>query len=239
MPSGWYRATVSVPRVGGLPADDVQNVWSFRHLTDADHGADATEIASRLTAFYEDFTSNLSGSYSWASATLKIFDLQETAPRVPFYEEPMPLTGGSTSGQDLPSEVALCLSFRGEVTSGVNPRRRRGRVYLGPWRSGSGADFDAVLTGIQSALVTSAAAELGGTTGDVEWCVYSPYTHHGVPVGRNIGETTGSPPEPVFPEVPANLFDSFTPVVHCWCDNAWDTQRRRGPAPSSRATATV
>lgn len=231
MASGWYRATFSIPTDTGLPADTVNNVWSFRHLTDADHTLDAAEIASRLVAFYGAIVTIMSSALDFSHARTTIVDLQDTRPRLPFYDEETAVTGAATTNYDYPAEVAICMSFRGALGSGLNARRRRGRVYLGPLQVPAG-DREHIVAEWPAACVDAAVAELAVTTGDVEWCVYSPYTHHDVPVGERLDPD-------IYPEVTANLFDAFTPVTYVWADNAWDTQRRRGIQATTRYGNTV
>lgn len=231
MASGWYRATFSIPTTSGLPADTVNNVWSFRHVTSANHAADAAEIVNRLTAFYGAMMGYWSSVLDFTHARTTIVDLQESRPRMPFYDEESAVAGMITTERNLPSEVALCLSFRGVLGSGLNARRRRGRVYLGPLQVGN-VDTPELPSGWPAAFVNAAVSNLAVTTNDVDWCVYSPYTHHGVPVGEKLDPD-------IYPEVTANLFDSFTPVSYVWADNAWDTQRRRGPLATARYGDTV
>lgn len=231
MADGYYRATVTIPTDTGLPQDAVQNVWSFRCLATADHGADGAEIAGRLNSFYVSNAGYLSSAMTPAGSRITIVDLAEDRPRVPFYDEAHDFGASTTTAADLPAEVAVCLSFRGAIVSGVNARRRRGRIYFGPIQLTAGDQWT-LPSGIRQDLIDDAVADIGVTTGGVEWCVYSPYTHHDVPVGQKLDPD-------VYPEVPINLVTAFTPVVHVWSDNAFDIQRRRGPAPTSRLSADI
>jgi len=107
---------------------------------------------------------------------------------------------GGTGGL-CPNEVAVCLSYSAADDSGGRPRFR-GRIYLpitGDDEIVSPAKVDAVLDfGELLAAV--------GLAGQVTWMMRSA-----------LG--TGSPtsPQPVFRKI-----ESVS------CDNAWDTQRRRG-----------
>lgn len=231
MASSFYRATWKIPTDSGLPADKVNNVWSFRHLTDADQAADAIEIRTRLAGFYEDLKDYFSSQLDLAHCRLVIVDLAETPPRLPFYDEEYSVSTATTGGSDFPAEVAVCLSFRGTLGSGLNARRRRGRIYLGPLQ-GDVTDHPMLYSTWPAAIRDAATSNIAVATGDVEWCVYSPYTHHDVPVGTKLD------PE-LHPENPASLPQSFVNVAHVWVDNAWDTQRRRGVQATSRAEADV
>lgn len=108
----------------------------------------------------------------------------------------------------LPPEVALCMSFQGEKISGVNQARRRGRVYLGPFSYGANdTGTGKPIAGLLTAVQAAGAALLATSgTSTWSWGVWS------------------------------TVNNSDTQVVDGWVDNAWDTQRRRGIRPTSRAT---
>lgn len=223
----YVRATVTVPHDSGLPRDAIQNTFAFSAAGTVDRDLAAVEIATRLDGFYSDLNEFLSSQYTWASAQLKIVDMTDERPRLPYYDETMSVTEAGTTINDLPAEVAAVLSFEGQRTSGVNMRRRRGRVFVGPLAVGS-ADQHQIQSGLYNLIATSAGDNLlNYTPALVQWSVYSPATHHALPVGV--------PLDPDFyPEIPDALPASFTPVVKCWVDNAWDTQRRRGPRATTR-----
>jgi hypothetical protein len=103
--------------------------------------------------------------------------------------------------------------------------RRRGRVFIGPLQ-GSSDDWPTAAGSYRSTLVNAGAALRDGLSDSV-WCVYSRYTHYGVPVGEDIKN---------YSEVPANLDAAFVSVTYIWADDAWDTQRRRGTQASGRVT---
>jgi len=240
MTSGFYRVPVTIPMDSGLPGDVSTNVWSFRNVTEpVDREADGVSIRDALTEFYSTISNRFSSRVNLGGNTVKVFDLNDDQPRIPFYESTLTLSSEITSNMDFPPEVAICLSFKGAAESGVNAARRRGRVYLGPWQSSSTTDYADVLTADITLIkdgVVAMLAELSST--DIEWCVYSPYTHHGVPVGGDIGEMI-DPETPLYPEVLANLYASFTPCATYWVDNSWDTQRRRGTKATFRSTGIV
>lgn len=227
----WYRAQVTVPHDSGIPRDAIVNTYAFRVEGSGDRDLIAADIDSRLTQFYDSFAAGLSSQYTWAAATVKVIDMTDELPRFPFYEATLTITEPATTQYDWPAEVAVCLSFQGERTSGVNMRRRRGRVYLGPFQVGTG-DMQMVPSGLISPLVTAADDYLLTPTAPLglsEWAIYSRYTHFGVPVGTKLDPD-------VHEEIPDALPASFVPVERCWIDNAWDIQRRRGPAATSRTT---
>lgn len=123
---------------------------------------------------------------------------------------PFNFTAALDSTTAFPAEVALCLSYRATLQSGVNPARLKGRLYIGPLNGSIGlADGDVrPSTGMQQDVARAGnalrIAGLGAGADNVTWCVYSP--------------TAGF----------------LQPVVSCWVDNAFDTMRRRGAKPLSR-----
>lgn len=115
-----------------------------------------------------------------------------------------------TTGNSFPLEVALCSSFASEVPPGVSERRRRGRVYIGPFNASAatvGTGMPTPLDSLRTALAnrTEALADALATAGH-PLCVWS--------------------------RADAALY----PVVRGWVDNAWDTQRRREVDPTARTT---
>jgi hypothetical protein len=127
------------------------------------------------------------------------------------------------TAENLPLEVAACLSFHGTLTGvmeeeldGDRPRaRRRGRIYVGPLTTDAVdvTQFQPKLTAAFTAALRSNATNLAdalqAATQPAEWSVWS---------RRDV----------VLHE-----------VVGGWTDNAPDTQRRRGQAPSSRTVFTI
>jgi hypothetical protein len=215
------RAQVVIPMDGLLPEDYVTNTWHFDAddagitATDAEHGDAVHDL---LQAFYTVAGGELFPVEVGPTATLKVYDMRDPEPRVPFWTDTISLPPGT--GSMLPAEVALCMSFRASVVSGQSAARRRGRVFLGPVRTGAGAvvasqhrPTNPVLTNIATAAGVLIDGKDAVPGVKVKWSVYSP--------------TTAA-------EVGVSLDDAFNDVVAGWLDNAWDTQRRRGPEASSR-----
>lgn len=224
----WYRCQVTIPNDNGLPADSVVNTFHYMIAGSGDRVTLATDFNAQLTAFYTAWTTVMgSPNYNWEGLTSKHYDFLDPQPRLPFYETTVGAEAADASANEWPAEIALCLSMEGERESGVNMRRRRGRVYCGPLAFGA---FDlpratSTLTDTIADAANAAFFDAGNTT---SLAVYSRATHHGVPVGGDIADYED--------EIPDNLPASFTPVVRIWTDNAWDTQRRRGLAPTYRKT---
>lgn len=218
MPDYLCRAQVTIPRDTGIAEDNVVNTFYF-DCNDTGigtaHSINNTTILSMLTTFYNAIDQYLSPVVG-PSATVKLYDMRDATPRVPTGTGTIALTPGAGSG--LPEEVALCLSFSGDIQSGDNPRRLRGRVYLGPLDSGNGIitngayrPASSMLTAIANAASAMAATHQNSQNEDVNWAIYS----------RAL-DNEGS------------LDDAFNDVTNGWVDNSYDTQRRRGPKPSAK-----
>lgn len=209
----FIRALVQIPRETTDTADVITNTLYF----DSDSGnADdvAPEVHAELTAFYQAIDSLLAGDLLGNTATVDYYDLTEDEPRVPVYTSTIALTCGT--GIPLPPELSVCLSFHASEGSGVNMRRRRGRIYLPPMETSSLSDLNGRVTVANGTVttVTAAATNLLNqtTTFGTKWAVYSPTTY---------ADTN-------------NLDDAFNDVVGGWVDNEWDIQRRRGTIAQSR-----
>lgn len=205
-------AQVELQRTTQLPVDKVVNGFHFRvPLVNA---TALDTIRDRVRAFYtaaaqgntSPLSSDFASNYLSASGhVIKMYDMTLPAPRPPARVDTLTLVMGATSV--LPAEVALCLSYRGTLVSGENPRNSRGRLYFGPVATGtaiaqSGDSRPENL--FMNRLLNAGAALMNlSTATTAEWIVFS--------------ETTGQQ----------------TQIRHLWCDNAWDTQRRRGLAPST------
>jgi len=165
-------------------------------------------ITDALVNFFDTMRLELSGKVAQNGHRLKIYDMADDEPRAPVWDVAWNLTSAPAGGPQA-SEVALCLSFQGDRVSGVEQATRRGRIYLGPLDT-TVVDTD----GRPASAFVTKLAEAGNTlrlevlsaTPSVLWCVYSP------------------------------TLETMTPVTNGWVDNAFDIQRRRGLAPSSRLT---
>lgn len=210
----FFRAQVVFPGRSGLAEDVFVNSFVFRNdnpgqLRTIEHVAN--DIRDRLQAFY--FTPQNTGNSiaNYLSSAL----IAPVNPQVKVYDlgQPPPrfpanrtLTAAATDygAGALPAEVACCLSYY----AGRPLPRRRGRIYVGPLASGAATVSTvglAVNGGLRDTLV-QAATGLNSTSGTalVSWHVLSQKD-------RNAFRITGG-----------------------WVDDAFDTQRRRGIAPTVR-----
>lgn len=227
MATVWYTMQLVLPRDTGLPADSITNTWHYIGSDAVADGVNALDFDTQLDAFYTSWVPGFgSTDYDWANCVTKHYTMLDPRPRLPFYTGTISPGTPPSSQSDWPAEVAVVLSMEGERESGTNMRRRRGRVYLGPLSRSAG---DAPMLGNAEADVFANGADAAffGTS-LTDLAVYSPYTHHGVPVGENIKDYPD--------EIPDALPASFTEVQRIWVDTAWDTQRRRGPKATYRKT---
>lgn len=210
------RAQVTIPMDGGLPEDYPTNTFYFDGddgLTDAQYHGGVMDL---LQAFYQAIDGVLYPVQVDSPATVKIYDMRDALPRLPEFEGVIVLT--PSAGDMLPGEVSLVSSFRAQYVSGVPNARRRGRVYIGPIQAGQN-----VISGAQArpwSVAVDALADASDAMANgvviagglaVKWAVYSPTT-----------------------DATSSIDDAFNDVVAGWVDDAWDTQRRRGCAATTR-----
>lgn len=201
-----------------LPADVVVNTWHFEVANPiADSALD--DIKSRLLPFYSYLGANdiLSEKVDAQTSRIKMYALGDPKPRVPRHDSAFIYT--QPGGKSLPTEVALCLSFRGQLNSGEKAARRRNRVFLGPLSVGTQDTVDgskpknATCDAIRSRAQLLMSLNANNAT---KWIVWSP----------TIDKTV----------VPDGGDWAGTPVINGWVDNAYDTQRRRGQKATVRQT---
>jgi hypothetical protein len=204
-----------------LPEDRFVNVFHFHDptlLPPDPAGVTCTDIVRRfytLSTTGGNSVSTFISNYVSRTAKLIWYNLLESEPRIP-HEEALTLAPALTSGA--PEEVAVCLSYQGAPP--VTPRRR-GRIYIGPLSNSTSCiapattttpakPADASAPQLVNTLVAAADRMMAeAVTAGLPWCIRS--------------------------TVPT---ENFVPIVSGHVDNAFDTQRRRGPAPTARQTFT-
>lgn len=207
------RVQAIVPRDSLVPEDESINTWHFTTVATPALPADLDSIAAALTAFYQSIDTDLFPAEAASPMRLRMYQLSDPTPRVPVRESTFPIIPSANTG--LPEEVAICLSFQGAAISGSSQARRRGRVFIGPLANNTTV-LEIVGGRVRVAAAARTALTQAGntlkTTSDAQagwtWVV--------------VSEAQG----------PGVFIDS--PVTNGWCDNAFDTQRRRGPDPSLR-----
>lgn len=198
----------------GLPEDVAVNTWHFQ-FTDPLVSGHLDDVEGLLNDFYgtndpvttRSVASFLPGTIEPAQSEYRYYDLGQPTPRAPARIDAVTWTNGP-SGDPLPEEVALCLSYQAVQVSGEPQARRRGRAFIGPLSDGAlGAPTDRPSGTLVNTLIGSANRMLTDSIASTtRWVVYSRTT------------------------VPPTGFN----VDNGWVDNAFDTQRRRGIAPTLR-----
>lgn len=202
----------------GLPEDRFINTFHFAGPAVGDVTAVGNECAGRVEQFYTaTHGSNSLGQYisNYCDRTLTTtwyniaLPAGERIPTVRTGEIAAPLVD-----EGMPEEIAICLTIRG--TPPWTPRRR-GRVYLGPFvHSPSVCDWAStnaparVESGVANnitSVILGAAAALATASNAHRWAIRS--------------------------QVPT---ENFVDVDSGYVDDAFDTQRRRGPDPTMRTS---
>lgn len=196
------RALCSLPMDSGLPEDAVTNTWHFS-ATLTDVTSQLAGITTALTNFYQAVDVYLSTRIT-NTLNITYYRLDDPSPRTPIGTGTATLTPGTTG--ILPQELALCVSFEGAKSSGVEQAHRRGRIYLGPLDAGV-ATSDRPASAARTAIAAAGSAlETAAFAAGTPWVVYSP----------TLGSSTN--------------------VTNGWVDDAFDVQRRRGLRPTTRTT---
>lgn len=201
-------AQVALQAATQLPEDRMVNTFWFQ----TNSSADPAGIVTPLVDFYQSLAGALSlNAIHDTGHLIKMYDQADVEPRSPIVESTFDLTGLSNTTA-LPAEVALCSSFQGNPESGENQQRRRGRIYVSGWVSSNNVGAGRPGGPLQTLLANSTAqlsndiTALGTGIEQVLWVVYS------------------------------RTADSFALITNGWVDDSWDTQRRRGIAPTTRVT---
>jgi hypothetical protein len=200
------------PYFTNIPTDVWTNTWHFFPMTPMSMQAAADLVTPLLSAFYDSVYTESGGMANYCTSIgqhVNWYDLDQPPPRVP-YTLPLSITVPSTA-TTLPPETSICLSFQALAESGQPQARRRGRIYLGGLpnaviSASVGASAFPIVNGAFRTAIGGYADTLknAAITAGVRWSVYSPTTQE------------------------SHFVDNG------WIDNAPDTQRRRGQAPSFR-----
>jgi len=171
---------------------------------------DANTWVSNLKDFYDDVRS-LGGcrGLEQNNHLVKIYDIAGAAPNYPLYELTFDLASAVTN-IGMPMELALAVSYSNVSETTVPRARRRGRIYISGWGDASN-DQGRPTTAVYEGLATA----------------YDDY----VDAQNAVSDFTAG----VWSRVDGLVY----PIETVWCDNEWDTQRRRGGRPTARYTLTI
>lgn len=211
----------------GLPADEIVNDFAVRFI-DNPTQAELTQVMSDVGNFFSAGAVQNDRVGTWISgwvnrgATHRIAAYQIVDGPLGSPEFEMNWLGPSANADpnSLPQELAACLSFHADLTGypeeagPTHPKaRRRGRIYVGPLTSTAvdTGQFAARLAGPFTLALRARGGQMGRDilSHGAEWCVWS------------------------------RAAQDLYPVVAGWTDDAPDTQRRRGVAPTARIVFAV
>lgn len=204
-------ATVNIPAASGLPEDVIVNTFHFEPLGGLANGGN---IVDMLKDFYDadppggtdKITDYMTGTGSGGvGTTWKVKIYDLGAPSPRVPWWDEDFTVTLGGGVLMPTEVALVNSFHAAPVSGTPQARRRNRIYLGPFVTATLSSGRVASTLVS--VVRRATMELkaaGDASITWNWVGYSP-------TDNESWEIAGG-----------------------WVDNAWDTQRRRGMAATTR-----
>lgn len=206
----YFLAQVTLAPVSAVTEDRVVNTWHFSAPEVVDglpSETSQTAMSSSLIAFYNDIKGLLPDT-KIASTGHRVdwYRLADTTPRVPRWGETFGLTGLSTS-DPMPTEVAMCASYQAERISGVSQASRRGRLFIGPLVEATNSGGRPT-SAARSTINDAMEAVALDSNGALgyTWVAYS------------------------------QKLSTGATVTNGWCDNSYDTQRRRGQDPTVRDT---
>lgn len=225
------RGTVRLNMLSGVAEDAVVNVWHFEHTGPT--LAQGAVICDALWGFYRSLNGLLSAQVSRATDS-HVLTLATVTPGGPgpdddatskvVYTQLSGATFGvANSLQSFPPEMAMCLSFRGDI-AGLNEEvgatrpisRRRGRIFLGPFALGVTNTTGQCLfpNAICDLVIDDYIAFINALTDPSDI--------------TNLRHVLYSPTSSQTHE-----------IIHAWVDNAPDTIRSRGLAPTFRGEADI
>lgn len=192
-----------------LTEDFVSNTMHFFGI---DLATDTAAVSAEIVEFYSSIRGMFSSAVAIGPHLIKFYDTDAPAPNYPYAETSFTWPSKPT-GDSLPSEVAVCLSYAAKRESGEPANRRRGRIYLGPisvLQNDDGRPSQLIRTTFLDAAETL-AQEINTipALGTGFWGIYSP---------------TGG---------------TIAAIKTLSVDNAFDTQRRRGVAPTIKDVRTL
>lgn len=134
-----YEIKVTLPYVSGAATDVSVNTFAV----EADDDAAAAVAVGQIASLYDVAgTGGTNAISAWFSRTVsRVTNIGRIEARnranapgsPPDVSVPMTVVAPLVNQAPLPEEVALAVSFRGAIIGGLPAARRRGRVFLGPF----------------------------------------------------------------------------------------------------------
>lgn len=190
------------------------NTWHCVTVGATTSLAAAEAFADDLNVFYQAIDSHLSLFLSGSAPLFRAFDLSDPKPRQPIHEENLGIL--VTASTTLPAEIQCVLSYKGIYLSGVSPKRKRGRIFIGPLASAALDSSAGVFTGTLRTAIANAAEDLQTASSGsslYRWVIYSPTT-----------DTAGEGQD----------LDSWDAVQEGWVGDNPDVLRSRGLISETR-----
>lgn len=189
-----------------LPENFITNQICIANMAVGDNTQAA--VTTAINTFYSAIRSvTFSADLAQNGHVSKFYTAGGPPPNYP-YDEVSWNMGSAPSGGGMPREVALCLSFQGLRIPGTPQARRRGRIYLGPLLSSLNSSGRPLGTSVTTILQEAEdfAQDIQAIDPSYSWAVWS------------------------------TLDGTAVPLHDLWIDDAFDTQRSRGVAVTSRQT---
>ncbi len=221
------RAVVTIARDTALPGDETTNTFHLRPIgSNKYQGGDLVQLQTFFSDFYNAVPPGavvairalLSPVLTSVGMTLTLYDLEDPsmpgAPRQPYAI--LPLTVAQPAGSAMAEEAAVAVTLVHKPESGENPRNLRGRLFIGP-------------------LNTSALEVITGRT-RVSATARTTLT---LAIKRLAEEVGGMAPVDSSLGIYSPTTNAYNALESGWVDDAFDTIRSRGPAPTARTTYTI
>jgi hypothetical protein len=204
-----YFAQVTLLAASGNGADNQVNGFAFEEVGTPDT-AEMDTYTVAVKDFYDDIlTINGCAGLMTNGHIVKFYDILGTAPNYPIYETTFNMASAPPA-IDMPLEVALAVSYKNTVANSVPRGRRRGRIYISGWAESMNTAGRPISTAFNGlADAYKVFADTVNTIGTFEAGVWS--RANGV----------------------------VYPIQEIFCDNEWDTVRRRGGEATSRYEVSV
>jgi len=140
---------------------------------------------------------------------IKFYDVLTEPPNYPVYETTWNFDT-APGAMDLPPELCLAVSYKNNSQNTILRARRRGRIYISGW------------------------GEAQNTTGRPTSTAYDGLANAMQDYCDAVNVISG-----FTAVIYSRAQFTTTPIEEVWCDNAWDTQRRRGEKPTVRTSLPV
>jgi len=201
-----WRTMVVFENESGLPEDRFVNTWYFRDAGGYSREEAAVQIVQKIGGFYNGGSTPLSSFFSGKIARTA----NSAQVRVYNLQETEPRQPGIEEWTLGPGGSGADMPNEVAVAlsffSGRNLPRQRGRIYLGPLK----------------------AIVAGNRVGDMD---VGQNLLGAVPLALDILQSVG---QAMTWCVRSDVTGQMLPVTNVWCDDAFDTQRRRGKKPTTR-----